>query len=78
MEGYSLRALRMNSVAAQDHIGVKLGRLCIAQEVSVINVAKFVGVSRECVYKWFFGRTQPKGANLAKVEELITKLSVDA
>lgn len=78
MQGYSLRALRLNEAADPKHIGVQLGRLCIAKDVSVIYTANFVGVTRECVYKWFFGRTQPKGANRAKVEELIAQLSVDA
>lgn len=75
MDGYSLKALRLNEAADQSMIGVRLGKVCITKEISVIEVAKRIGVSRECVYKWFFGETCPKGVNLFKVTEMLNSLT---
>lgn len=75
MDGYSLKALRLNEAADQAMIGVQLGKVCITKEISVIEVSKRIGVSRECVYKWFFGETCPKGANLFKVTEMLNSLT---
>lgn len=78
MEGYSLKALRLNEAADSSKIGVQLGRACMAKDISVIEVSKRIGVSRECVYKWFFGCTCPKGENLARVTEMLKSLTEEA
>lgn len=36
-------------------LGVRLGKRCVEQEISVVTVAKRFGKSRQAIYNWFFG-----------------------
>lgn len=72
--GYSSRLIQANKDAEYDHPGVRLGRLCIAQDIPVADVAQFFAVSRMTVYKWFKGKELPRKKHLEKIEEIITKL----
>ena len=72
--GYSSRLIQANKDAAEDHPGVMLGRLCIAQEIPVSDVAEFFNVSRMTIYKWFKGKEQPRKKHLEKIDEIIAKL----
>jgi transcriptional regulator with XRE-family HTH domain len=66
--GYSLRTRDYNDKADISNLGVRLGRLCIAHNVSVSEVAKHMGVTRATVYNWFCGASAPQ-ANTAKLIE---------
>lgn len=57
--GYSAKLIQLNSVADESRLGVALGRVCIAQDISVAHVASVVGVSRQTVYNWFCGTYEP-------------------
>lgn len=59
MHGYSVRLLRRNEEADVSNVGVQLGRLCIAQDISVHEVARRLRVSRQTVYNWFCGAHAP-------------------
>ena len=72
--GYSLRLRDLNSRADKRKIGVRLGRMCIARDVSVIEVAKQLGVSRATVYNWFCGSSDPQGPAASLIERYITSL----
>ena len=37
-------------------LGVRLGRICLAQGIPVAQVAEELGVSRKTVYAWFTGK----------------------
>lgn len=78
--GYSSRIIRANREADTKHPGVVLGRLCIAQEIPVSDVAQFFEVSRMTIYKWFKGQELPRPKQVAKIDEVIAKLKnkVDA
>ena len=71
--GYSARIVQANKAASATHPGVKLGRLCIAREIPVSDVAEFFGVTRMTIYKWFKGVEQPRKQHIEKIEETIAK-----
>ena len=52
-------------------LGVHLGRHAINVGLSVANVAKFCGVSRWTVYKWFDGSHKVAKHNERAVEKLL-------
>lgn len=72
--GYSSRIIRTNKDADATHPGVLLGRLCIAQEIPVSDVAQFFDVSRMTIYKWFKGQEMPRKRQIEKIEEILAKL----
>jgi transcriptional regulator with XRE-family HTH domain len=58
--GYTFRLAIANKRADGRSPGVKLGRFCIEQDISVREVAKEFGVSRMTIYKWFTGEWFPR------------------
>ena len=74
--GYSTKFIDLvRSIPATNggRLGNQLGRLCIEQNYSVKEVAKFFGVSRVAVYRWFTGLPiSPKYAT--KAHELMLQL----
>jgi transcriptional regulator with XRE-family HTH domain len=72
--GYSSRIIRANKEADTTSSGVMLGRLCIAQEIPVSDVAQFFGVSRMTIYKWFKGVEKPRKKQIEKIEDVVKKL----
>jgi transcriptional regulator with XRE-family HTH domain len=73
--GYSLAIVRKNSEADPEHIGVRLGQVCIARDVSVASLAKEFRVSRQTIYNWVCGVTLPKGGKNLLVEAYIAALT---
>jgi transcriptional regulator with XRE-family HTH domain len=64
--GYSSVLIYKNKVASKSSLGVSLGRICIAKNVPVIQVAASLGVSRATIYNWFKGYSVPyQSQNLA-------------
>lgn len=57
MDSYSVKIVRLNTEANQEMLGVQLGRLCISKDISVIQVAKDLDVTKAAVYRWFAGKT---------------------
>ncbi len=72
--GYSLRLAELNRSADQQSLGVRLGRVCISENIPVSNVAKRLGVSRQTIYNWFSGASVPQGGSVALVEAYLTNL----
>ena len=56
MDSYSVKIVRLNTEANQELLGVQLGRLCISNGISVIQVAKDLDVTKAAVYRWFAGK----------------------
>lgn len=73
MIGYSQQLVKANKAANQKMEGVKLGRLCIARDINVQNVAKFFGVSRTAVYAWFKGESEISAKLLPVLKEFYKK-----
>ena len=73
LRGYSYRLVQANRAANSKHIGVKLGRHCIAKDMTVVEIAKYFKVSRMTIYQWFSGNAMPHKANISKIEQLLNK-----
>jgi transcriptional regulator with XRE-family HTH domain len=73
--GYSTRILSANKKADSSLLGVALGRLCIEQDIPVVEVAKAMGVSRQTIYNWFSGVHSPQLYQVDVVEEYIAHIS---
>jgi len=71
--GYSLRLRDLNRRAPSNLLGVRLGRVCIKHDVSVTTVANRMGVTRQTVYNWFAGVTNPHSALVTLLESYITQ-----
>lgn len=72
-KGYSLRLVQANQAADLEHIGVRLGRYCIAKDIPVMEIAKKFSVSRMAVYQWFVGASVPHKARVEKIERYLDK-----
>ena len=72
--GYSLRIQEANTKASKHKLGVRLGRLCIAQDIPVAVVAKCTGVTRQTVYNWFCGTSIPQGTPAALIAVYMASL----
>jgi hypothetical protein len=57
--GYSSVFVERVRNANRNHLGVRLAKFCIANNISVAKVAGKFKVSRATVYKWFVGATTP-------------------
>ena len=72
--GYSLRIQEANAKASKHKLGVRLGRLCIAEDIPVAVVAKCTGVTRQTVYNWFCGTSAPHGSATALIASYMASL----
>jgi len=69
--GYSRRLYELNRRAPSTLLGVRLGRVCIEHDVPVMEVAEEMGVSRQTVYNWFVGTTNPRPWLIAAIASYI-------
>jgi len=73
--GYSTKIVNRNDNADQTRLGVQLGKVCISKGISVIEVADYFKVTRQAVYNWFLGKSEPHGDNKEKALDLIKRLT---
>lgn len=73
--GYTTKFIAAVNGADQTKLGVKLGQICIRNDIPVADVADFLKVTRMTVYHWFKGETNVLGSHHEKIEKLIAKLS---
>ena len=71
-QGYSTNLVAENRKGSLRHVGVALGRACIKQGVSVLDVSFHFRVSRQTVYNWFKGDTHPLPAQVEAIRRYIT------
>ena len=69
--GYSQNLVQANKKASVKSLGVALGRVCIAQGISVAEVSAVFNVSRMTVYNWFKGDTLPLPAQVQAIQRYI-------
>lgn len=72
--GYSLRLVEANKRSESQSLGVALGRLCIAKNVPVQEVADQLGVTRMTVYNWFWGESEPNPNLTERIESYMATL----
>lgn len=73
--GYSVRLIELNRKANPRLIGVRLGKACIKQNIPVSTVASMLGVSRQTIYNWFVGESNPQKLVVDDVEKLLHSFS---
>lgn len=74
MIGYSKKLAETNAEADGKMLGVRLGKLCIKQGISVIEIATHLKVSRTAVYNWFTGLNEISSRYELEVKKLIERL----
>ncbi len=72
--GYSLRLVEANERSESQSLGVALGRVCIAKNVPVQEVADQLGVTRMTVYNWFWGESEPSASLIERIESYMDSL----
>ena len=70
MIGYTYRIRTLNRSANKKNIGVRLGRHCIDQNISVSELVSLLGVSKQTIYNWFMGVHTPGPQQATKIKEL--------
>jgi transcriptional regulator with XRE-family HTH domain len=68
--GYTYRIRTLNRSANKKNIGVRLGRHCIDQNISVSELMGLLGVSKQTIYNWFIGVHTPGPQQATKIKEL--------
>jgi len=72
--GYSSILVERNKKADRRHLGVALGRKCIALNIPVSDLAEQLGVSRMTIYNWFVGQHDPQAHYVSAITEFLRKL----
>ena len=49
-----------NAKADTTNLGVLLGRYCIGRDISAVEIAAKIGVSKMTIYRWFTGEWEPR------------------
>jgi hypothetical protein len=75
MRGYSIRVAEAIKEADINLLGVQLGRACLAQDIPVAAVADAFGVTRQTIYYWFLGKSEPRGPACEAIEAYIANLA---
>ena len=73
--GYSLLTVDAINSADQRLLGVKLGQICVRNDIPVTDIADFFKVSRVTVYNWFKGTAVVSGKHVERMNKLIEKLA---
>lgn len=71
MIGYTLYMQQSNKTADAKSLGVKFGRYCIKNNLSVAKLAEEFGVSRQTIYNWFTGKHEPAKQHIPRIKQLL-------
>ena len=71
MAGYSLSMIKRVNKSSTPF--THLARCAIERDVSIVDIAKHLGVSRTAVYAWFMGRYMPNDDNFYKLGEYLER-----
>lgn len=74
MNGYSIRVAKAIEEADGNLLGVQLGRACLARDIPVATVAEDLGVTRQTVYSWFLGVSEPRGTGVEAIRAYLNNL----
>jgi hypothetical protein len=75
--GYSVHVVEGVRTADGKRLGVQLGRLCVSRDIPVSRVSLSLGVSRQTVYSWFLGKSEPRPALFGAIETLLSTLDAE-
>jgi transcriptional regulator with XRE-family HTH domain len=71
MIGYTMYMQQTNKSASAKNLGVKFGRHCIKNNISVAQLAEQLGVSRQTIYNWFSGRNEPALRYIPQINKIL-------
>lgn len=71
--GYTTRIDSLNRKANKFSLGVRLGRVCIKNNVPASEVASQLGVTRQTVYNWFIGVHEPNDRLSQLIKDFIAE-----
>ena len=71
MIGYTMYMQQSNKSASAKSLGVKFGRHCIKNNISVAKLAGQFGVSRQTIYNWFYGRNEPGPRHIPQINKIL-------
>lgn len=71
MIGYTMYMQQANKAASSKSLGVKFGRHCIKNNISVAKLSEQFGVSRQTVYNWFSGRNEPGPQYIPMINKIL-------
>lgn len=74
-QGYTIKVAEAIKNADGSLLGVQLGRICLDRDISVLEAARTLGVTRQTVYQWFCGETTPQAHHLDMMQEWMDKLT---
>jgi transcriptional regulator with XRE-family HTH domain len=74
MLGYSIRVAEAIKAADGNLLGVQLGRACLARDIPVSDVARRLKVTRQTVYHWFLGESDPRGDTRDAIQTYLASL----
>lgn len=74
-QGYTIKVAEAIKNADGNLIGVQLGRACLSRDISVLEAARTLGVTRQTVYQWFCGETSPQAYHLDAIQAWLDKLT---
>jgi|DEB19_MinimDraft_3_1074340.scaffolds.fasta_scaffold00283_18 DNA-binding transcriptional regulator YiaG len=74
MQGYTIRVAEAINNADGNLVGVQLGRLCLKHDIPVVKIAGYLGVTRQTVYAWFVGKSEPKPYYFKAVQKMIREI----
>lgn len=63
-QGYTIKVADAIKNADGSLLGVKLGRVCLNRDISVQEAARTLDVTRQTIYQWFCGDTNPQAHHL--------------
>ncbi len=73
--GYSVQLVDAIRQGDANHLGVRLGRACVGNDLPARTVAVLLGVSRQTVYNWFYGKSNPENGSCGEaIQRLLDKL----
>jgi hypothetical protein len=73
--GYTVRMVDMIKNADHSLLGVRLGLACVANDISVSEAARTLGVTRQTIYYWFLGVAAPKDKAAALIRSFLETLN---
>ena len=74
-QGYTIKVAEAIKNADGSLLGVQLGRICLDRDISVLEAARTLGVTRQTVYQGFCGEASPHSHHLDMMQEWMDKLT---
>jgi len=75
--GYSIRIIEKIKSADDSLLGVQFGLACIADDISVSEASRKLGVTRQTIYGWFLGTALPREIKATMIRAFLASKRAD-